>query len=121
MKKTVHLFNVTVNPVEGLYALYPLTADQFQQQLHDAFFDEHTDFIHYIGYANTLAFIERFCHITLGNVSREQAELQDRDEYYVARLAYRVDPKQKIDPNRTLTVQDFEFFRGVYYENVNIL
>ena len=108
---TTHLLNAAVMPQPGIYELHPIDQETFTREVRTAFLDD--TLRHYIGYETTLLLIEGISKVSLGGVNRDQTTLRDGDVFLIARLIYRVDAAGKRS-GREVSINDFEFFRGVY-------
>lgn len=112
---TVHLLNAAVMPHSGFYELRQVDVNEFVELVREA--SEAGELKHYIGYEETLEIVETICRLKLGDTNVEQTEFKDGDRFLVVRLRRRLTQDEKIRTVRmgaTLTVEDFDFFRGVY-------
>ena len=123
--KKVHLLNAAVMPTAGDYQIEQINGKTFQDAVFSAF--TNGTLHHYIGYQNTLDFVQAFCGIQFkdeqAKISVEQTELSHQDELLILRLRRRVSPEAKKvqtrDATFEVTEQDFDFYWGIYRDPVD--
>lgn len=111
----VHLLNAAVMPHAGFYELKQIDVSTFVELVREA--SEAGNLRHYIGYKETLEIIQTICRLNLGDINVAQTELKNGDRFLVVRLRRRLTPEEKVrtvKQGATLTVEDFDFFSGVY-------
>ena len=113
MKRRVHLLNAAICPAAGTYDVREIDQKSFFQLLVSAIQDDDIEFKHFIGYEETLDFVQESLGRTIGTgrINRDGVELQDLDEMLVIRLTYHDDNKKEF---KNLTLNDFEFLQVFY-------
>ena len=125
LMKKVHLLNAAVMPTAGNYFLEKIDAETFQDTVFRTFMNRTLH--HYIGYQNTLDFVQDFCGIQFegeqAKINVEQTELSHQDELLILRLRRRVSPEAKKvltrDATFELIEQDFDFYWGIYLDQTD--
>ena len=103
------LLNSSVMPEEGVYMNKRITQDEYKKELETALNDE-TEIISYIGYFNTLEFLNNMSENFNFSCNRTETKLEDGDELLIIKLKFRIpDPttKGKFVPNEV----DYEYFK----------
>ena len=100
------LLNSAVMPIEGVYALKPISKSKFQELLLEA--AATGNFQSYIGYPETARLIEQLTGIEI-EVSREQAELAAGDVMLIVKLRHRIQNLSNISTYQP-SIADLDFF-----------
>ena len=117
--RKIHLLNAAVMPNEGVYVLEKISTDEFKASVIEA--DTAGNLKHYIGYESTLKLIEVWTGVHLGETTVAQTEFKNGDRFLVMRIWRRLNRDEKIrtmSPDAEITVEDFEFYSGTYYKNL---
>ena len=118
MTRTLHTY-AAVMPNEGVYVLENITSDQFKASVIEADIDGNLE--HYIGYESTLKLIEVWTGVRLGETTVAKTVFENGDQFLVMRLWRRLNRDEKIrtiSPDAEITVEDFEFYSGTYYKDL---
>ena len=117
--RKIHLLNAAVMPNEGVYVLEKITTEEFKKSVIEA--DAAGILEHYIGYESTLKLIEVWTGVRLGETTVAQTVFENKDRFLVMRLWRRLGREEKIrtmSQYAHITVEDFEFYSGTYYKNL---
>ena len=117
--RKIHLLNAAVMPNEGVYVLEKITSDEFKESVIDA--DDAGILEHYVGYESTLKLIEVWTGVRLGKTTVAQTVFENGDRFLVIRFWRRLNRDEKIrtmNPDAEITVEDFEFYSGTYYKDL---